>query len=110
MTQTVDGRSGGSGRRRTSRTPFNIKSEEYVEKIGEFFDLKGQTVNQEYFLDVLIKLRERMRKKRPELWKKKPWILHEDNTSAHNALAVKQILADKCISVLEYPPPPIHRI
>jgi hypothetical protein len=46
-----------------------------------------------------------------ELWKKKSWILHQDNVPAHNTLAVKQILADKCIPVLEHPPtPPIHQI
>jgi hypothetical protein len=43
-------------------------------------------------------------KKRPELWKKKSWILHQDNAPAHNALAVKQFLADKCIPVLNSPP------
>jgi hypothetical protein len=30
--------------------------------------------------------------------------MHQDNAPAHNALAVKQILADKCIPVLEHPP------
>jgi transposase len=45
-----------------------------------------------------------VRKKRPELWKKKSWIVLQDNAPAHNALAVKQFLADKCISVLEPPP------
>jgi hypothetical protein len=67
---------------------------------------EGQTVNQKYYLEVLTKLRERMRKKWPELWKKKSWILHQDNAPAHNALAVKQFLADKCIPVLEPPPSP----
>jgi transposase len=38
------------------------------------------------------------------LWKKKAWILHQDNASAHNALAVKQFLAHKYIPVLEQPP------
>jgi len=43
-----------------------------------FFDIKGiimiewvpqgQTVNQKYYIEVLIKLRERVRKKRPGLW------------------------------------------
>jgi hypothetical protein len=42
-------------------------------------------------------------KKGPELWKK--WILHQDNAPAHNALAVKQFLTDKCIPVLEPPLP-----
>jgi hypothetical protein len=44
-----------------------------------------------------------VRKKRPELWKKKSLILHQDNVPAHNALMVKQFLADKYIPVLEYP-------
>jgi hypothetical protein len=34
---------------------------------------------------------------------KKSWILHQNNASAHNALAVKQFLADKCISLLDHP-------
>jgi hypothetical protein len=63
-------------------------------------------VNQKYYLEVLTKLRERVRKKRLELWKKS-WILHQDNVSTHNTLAVKQFLADKYIPVLA-PPPPHH--
>jgi tRNA A37 threonylcarbamoyladenosine biosynthesis protein TsaE len=30
---------------------------------------EGQTVNQKYYLEVLAKLQEQVRKKRPELWK-----------------------------------------
>jgi hypothetical protein len=56
-------------------------------------------------LEVLTELRERLRRKRPELWKKKAWILHQDSVPAHNALAVKQFLAYKCIPVLETPLP-----
>jgi hypothetical protein len=37
------------------------------------------------------------------LWKKKSWILHQDNAPAHNALGVKQLLADECIPVLQHP-------
>jgi len=77
-----------------------------------FFDIKGtvmaewvpssQTVNQQYYVEVLTKLRERVRKKRPELWRK-GWILQQDNAPAHKALSVKQFLANKNISVLEHP-------
>jgi hypothetical protein len=42
----------------------------------------------------------------PELWKKKSWILNQGNVLAHNALTMKQFLANKCFSVLEQPPPP----
>jgi hypothetical protein len=62
---------------------------------------KGQTINQKYYLVVLTKLREWVRKN-------KLWILHEDNAPAHNALLVKQFLADKCIPVLKHPP--IHQL
>jgi hypothetical protein len=44
-----------------------------------------------------------MRKKRVEMWKKKSWHLHQDNAPAHNAVAMKQFLADKCIPVLQHP-------
>jgi len=63
----------------------------------------GQTVNQQYYIEVLRKLRERVRMKRPEFWSY-GWILHQDNASAHNALSVKQFLANKNVTVLEYPP------
>ena len=50
-----------------------------------------------------MKLRERVRRKRPELWRN-GWILHQDNAPAHNALSVKQFLATENIAVLEHPP------
>ncbi|KAL4149713.1 hypothetical protein QTP88_003590 [Uroleucon formosanum] len=63
-----------------------------------FFDIKGlimtewvpqgQTVNQHYYLQVLTTLRERVRRKRPELWENDSWILHQDNAPAHSALSV----------------------
>jgi hypothetical protein len=43
-----------------------------------------------------------VRKKRPELWNKKSWILHQDTVPAHNAIVVKQFLADKCIPMFEH--------
>jgi hypothetical protein len=82
---------------------FNIRGIIMIAWVPE-----GQTVNIKYYLEVLTKLRERARKKRPELWKKKSWILHQDNVPVHNALAVKQFLANKCIPVIEQPP--VHRI
>ena len=60
----------------------------------------GPTVNQQYYIKVLTKLSEHVRKKRPELWRN-GWILHQDNVPAHNALSVKQFLANKtslCLS------------
>jgi len=36
----------------------------------------GQTVNQVYYLEVLERLREKVRRKRPEIFTNKSWILH----------------------------------
>lgn len=59
----------------------------------------GQTVNQNYYAEVLANLRERIRRRRPSLWQN-GWILHQDNAPAHNALSVEQFLANKNIAVL----------
>ncbi|KAL4136010.1 hypothetical protein QTP88_007584 [Uroleucon formosanum] len=63
----------------------------------------GQTVNQYYYKEVLIKLRERVRKKRPDLWKN-GWILHQDNAPAHSAFSIQRFLTEKKMSVLQHPP------
>ena len=41
----------------------------------------GQTVNQPYYIEVLTKLHERVRRKQPELWRN-GWTLHQDNAPA----------------------------
>ena len=77
-----------------------------------FFDIQGivmaewvpsgHTVNRQYYIEVFTKLRELVRRKRPELWRNR-WNLHQDNTPAHNTLPVKEFLANKNITVLEHP-------
>jgi len=79
-----------------------------------FFDIRGivhvdwapecQTVNQVYYKEVLTNLRERVRRRRPEMWKNGSWVLHQDNALAHNALSVKTFLTKHKITVLEHPP------
>lgn len=56
---------------------------------------KGPMVNQTYYIEVLTKLRGQVQKKRLDLWKNNVWILHQDNTPAHNAVSVRQFLAGK---------------
>ena len=63
----------------------------------------GETVNQVYYLEVLERLREKVSRKRPELFANNSWILHHDNASAHTALSVREFLAIKQITVLEHP-------
>jgi histone-lysine N-methyltransferase SETMAR len=63
----------------------------------------GQTVNQTYYTELLTKLRGKIRRKIPELWKN-GWILHQDNALAHNALSVRQFMAKKQVPVLPHAP------
>ncbi len=66
--------------------------------------LEDQTMNQTYYLKVLATLWEGVCKKWPELWKKKSWMLHQDNAPAHNMLSVKCYLAARSTLVLEHEP------
>jgi len=50
------------------------------------FIAQGQMVNQQCYLEVLTRLREFVRRKRPRLWPDK-WILHHDSAPAHDALS-----------------------
>ena len=53
----------------------------------------GQTVNKEYYLGVMRRLRESIRRKRHDLWKYNSWFLHHDNAPSHTAMVVRQFLA-----------------
>ena len=63
----------------------------------------GQTVNQVYYLEVLKRLGEKVRRKRSEHFANNSWILHRDNAPAHMTLSVREFLATKQITVLEHP-------
>ena len=53
-------------------------------------------------MEVLEKLREKVRRKQPKLFANS-WILYHDNAPAHTALSVREFLATKQITVLENP-------
>jgi len=65
---------------------------------------EGQTINHVYYKEVLTNLRERVRRRRPEMWKNGSWALHQDNAPAHNAQSVKTFLTKHAITVLELTP------
>ena len=65
---------------------------------------QGQTINQNVYKDILRHLMRSVREKRRELWETKSWLLHHDNAPAHNALSIRQFLAENIIAVLEQPP------
>jgi hypothetical protein len=48
----------------------------------------------------LKRLREGIRRKHPDKWKKNKWFLHHDNAPAHTSLIVRQFLTSKIITVI----------
>ena len=52
---------------------------------------RGQTVNKEYYLAVLKRFREKMRKKRPQQWSSGEWWFHQDNAPCHKSMLVTQL-------------------
>lgn len=65
---------------------------------------KGQTINKEYYLGVMKRLREAIRKKRPALWGNNSWILHDDNAPSHNALIIREFLVKNNTNTIQQPP------
>jgi hypothetical protein len=65
----------------------------------------GQTVNGKFYCEVLKRLRESIRRKRPDKWKNKNWFLHHDNAPAHTSLVVRQFLVSKNTTVIPHPHP-----
>jgi hypothetical protein len=65
---------------------------------------QGQTVNRRYYLEMLNRLRENVRKKRPQLWRNNSWFLHHDNALTHASLLSRDFLANMNTTVLPQPP------
>ena len=68
----------------------------------EFVPL-GQTVNGKFYCEILKRLKEGIRHKRPDKWNKNNWFLHRDNAPSHTSL-VRQFLTSKNITVIPHPP------
>jgi hypothetical protein len=58
-------------------------------------------MNQPCYLEVLTRLQESVRRKRPEIEPDK-WILHHDNAPAHDALRFCEFLAKKSITRMDH--------
>ena len=79
-----------------------------------FFDCRGvvhheysppnQTINKEYYREVLRRLRDAVRRKRPDLWRARTWQLHQANAPAHSSQLVQTFLAEHSIPVVRQAP------
>ncbi len=65
---------------------------------------EGQTVTKLYYLEVLQRLRDAVRRKRPDLWQSQSFKLHHDNAPAHSSQLIVDFLAKKGIPVVRQAP------
>ena len=64
----------------------------------------GQTVNKEYYVEVLREFRKRFRWKRPALFKSGQWHFQQDNAPVHNSILVTDYLTKMSIKTVPQPP------
>ena len=63
----------------------------------------GQTVNKEYYVEVLREFRKRFRRKRPAIFKLGLWHFHQDNAPVYNSLLVTDYLTNMGTKTVHYP-------
>ena len=64
----------------------------------------GQTVNQEYYVEVLREFRKRFRRKRLALFKSGQWHFHQDDAPVHNSILVIDYLTKMGIKTVTHSP------
>jgi hypothetical protein len=62
----------------------------------------GQTVNSGFNCEVLQRLREKVRRHRPKLWREQTWLHQHDNAPPHTAVLTHQFLAKNKIAVIPH--------
>jgi len=106
-------RSRRSGSRHIYRSRKSaLSSHKYQVHIDCFFDIQGivhkefippdQTVNGKFYCEVLKWLREGIRCKRPDRWKKEKIFLRHEKAPDHTSLGVRQFLTSKNIIVIPH--------
>ena len=64
----------------------------------------GQTVNKEYYVEVLSEFGKRFRRERPALFKLGQWHFHQDNAQVHNSILFTDYLTKMGIKTVPHPP------
>jgi len=78
---------------------FNMEGTVYSEYVPQ-----GQTVNQQFYLQVLKRLRLAVSHKRPQKWEVVARALHHDNAPAHTEHSIQVFLANHGFPVIQQPP------
>ena len=72
--------------------------------VHSVFVPRGETVNKEFYLNVLKHLREAVRRNRSEAWTNNTWMLHHHNAPAHASLLIRKFLTKHETTVVLQPP------
>jgi histone-lysine N-methyltransferase SETMAR len=72
--------------------------------IHKEFVSEGQTVNSEFYEQVMKRLLQRIPLVRLELYRTGQWMLLHDNAPAHCAIRVRKLMAQRGVPVLNHPP------
>ena len=55
------------------------------------------------YTDIFRRLRDAVRRKRPEKWRTNSWLIFHDNAPTHRSVLVKDFLAKKNVTTLDNP-------
>jgi len=90
-----------------SGRPSTSMDEDRVEKVLAVIRKnvpRGERVNEEFYLNVMKRLRAAVRRKRPEAWTNNSWMLHHDNAPAHASLLIRESFTKHETTVVPQPP------
>ena len=99
-----------------STSPQKAKQGKSTHKISMilFFDSTGiinmhgvptwQTINKEYYVEVLREFRKTFCRKRPALFKSGQWHFHQNNAPVHNSILVTDYLIKMALNTVPHPP------
>ncbi|KAJ4425780.1 hypothetical protein ANN_27405 [Periplaneta americana] len=76
----------------------------HVRRHESKFIPQGATVDKILYKEILGRISNSIRRKRPELWHRKNWLLLHDNAPAHRSILVQEELARQQVAVLPHPP------
>jgi hypothetical protein len=72
--------------------------------VNREFVPRFETINKEFYLMAMKRLREAERRKRPEVWTNKTWMLHHENAPSHASLLIRKFLVQQETIVVPQPP------
>ena len=72
--------------------------------VHKVFVPPGQTVNGAFYVEILKRLREDVRRKRPDQWRNNTWLLHHGNVPAYAALLTRRFLNYNNMTMVPLPP------